>query len=61
VKDQVLGVLKDQYLGGARSCLMELEFIVRPEVDTLLNIGPDAPAVRDGIARALAKALIKSI
>ncbi|HET8797831.1 MAG TPA: N-acetylmuramoyl-L-alanine amidase [Thermoanaerobaculia bacterium] len=58
VKDQVLGVLKDEHLGGARGCLVELEFIDRTDVDTLLNIGPDAPAVRADIARAIAKALI---
>lgn len=61
VKDQVLGVLKDEHLGGARACLVELEFIDRPEVDTLLNIGPTAPQVREDLATALARALITSI
>jgi N-acetylmuramoyl-L-alanine amidase len=61
VKDQVLGVLKDQHLGSARSCLVELEFIDRPDVDTLLNIGPSAPAVRHDIARAIAHAVIASL
>jgi N-acetylmuramoyl-L-alanine amidase len=61
VKDQVLGVLKDEHLGGARSCLVELEFIDKPEVDTLLNIGPDSPAVRQEIAQAIAQAIIASL
>jgi N-acetylmuramoyl-L-alanine amidase len=61
VKDQVLGVLKDQHLGTARGCLVELEFIDRPEVDTLLNIGPDAPVVRHDVARAIAHAIIASL
>lgn len=61
VKDQVLGVLKDQHLGSARACLVELEFIDRPEVDILLNIGPGAPAVRQDIARGIAHAVIASL
>jgi len=61
VKDQVLGVLKDENLGGARGCLVELEFIDRPEVDTLLNIGPNALTVRQDVARAIAHALIDSL
>lgn len=61
VKDQVLGVLKDEHLGGARGCLVELEFIDRTDVDTLLNIGPDAPGVRQDIARAIAHAIIASL
>lgn len=61
VKDQLLGVLKDQYLGSARACLVELEFIDRPEVDTLLNIGPNAPAVRHDIARGIAHAILASL
>lgn len=61
VKDQVLGVLRDEHLGSARGCLVELEFIDRPEVDTLLNIGPDAPTVRRDVARAIARAVIISM
>ena len=61
VKDQALGVLKDSSLGGAAGCLVELEFIDRPDVDTLLNIGPNAPTVRGDVARALAQALIASL
>lgn len=61
VKDQVVGVLKDEHLGSARGCLVELEFIDRPDVDTLLNIGPGAPAVRKDIARAIAHAVIASL
>jgi N-acetylmuramoyl-L-alanine amidase len=61
VKDQALGVLRDEHLGTARGCLVELEFIDRTDVDTLLNIGPDAPVVRTDIARAIAQALIASL
>jgi N-acetylmuramoyl-L-alanine amidase len=62
VKDQVLGVLKDEHLGPtAAACLVELEFIDRPDVDTLLNIGPNSQQVRLDIARALAHALIASL
>jgi N-acetylmuramoyl-L-alanine amidase len=61
VKDQVLGVLRDDHLGGARACLVELEFIDRPEVDTLLNTGPTALQVREDLATALANALIASL
>lgn len=61
VKDQLLGVLKDENLGGAAGCLVELEFIDRPEVDTLLNIGPNALAVCADVARAIAQALIASL
>ena len=62
VKDQSLGVLKDANLGTtARGCLVELEFIDRTDVDTLLNIGPDSPNVRRDVARAIAQALISSL
>jgi len=61
VKDQVLAVLKDQHLGTARGCLVEIEFIDRTDVDQLLNIGPNSPAVRQDIARAIAHALIASL
>jgi N-acetylmuramoyl-L-alanine amidase len=62
VKDQVLGVLKDQHLGpNTRACLVEIEFIDTKVVDELLNIGPNAPEVRGDIARALARALIASL
>ena len=62
VKDQVLGVLKDENLGGtARACLVEVEFIDRKDVDRLLNIGPDAWTVQKDLARALAQAVIASL
>lgn len=61
VKDQVLAVLKDEHLGGARACLVEIEFIDRVDVDTLLNIGPNAPAVRRDLARAIAQAIIAAV
>lgn len=62
VKEQRLGVLNDAHLGGrTKACLVELEFIDRPDVDQLLNIGPSAPQVRQDIAAALASALIESL
>jgi len=62
VKDQTLGVLRDENLGPTpAACLVELEFIDRPEVDTLLNIGPDSLNVRQDIARAIARAMIASL
>ena len=58
VKDsQKLGVLKDVHLGNTRSdhptraCLIEVEFIDVAEVDALLNTGPNAPQVRQDVAR----------
>jgi N-acetylmuramoyl-L-alanine amidase len=62
VKDQQLGVLRDTSLGTkTRGCLVELEFIDVKAVDELLNIGPKAPQVRNDIASALAKALVKAL
>ncbi len=61
VKENGHGVLSDAHLGGARGCLLELEFIDIPEVDTLLNLGPKAPQVRQDIARAIAHAVIASL
>lgn len=62
VKEQQLGVLRDEHLGGnAAACLVELEFIDRPDVDALLNVGPDAWTVQGDIARAIAQALIASL
>lgn len=62
VKDQVLGVLKDKHLGPkAAACLVEMEFIDRTDVDQLLNIGANAPQVRQDIAKAIAQAIIASL
>ncbi len=62
VKDQVLGVLKDNDLGtNTRACLVELEFIDVKSVDELLNLGPNAPQVRTDIAAAIAKAIIADL
>jgi N-acetylmuramoyl-L-alanine amidase len=62
VKEQRLGVLNDAHLGGrTRACLVELEFIDRPDVDQLLNIGPTAQQVRQDIASSLATALLDSL
>jgi N-acetylmuramoyl-L-alanine amidase len=62
VKDQLLGVLKDQELGSkTRACLVEIEFIDVKAVDELLNIGPNALQVRRDIAKAVAGALIDAL
>ncbi len=62
VKDQVLGVLKDQNLGSkTRACLLEIEFIDVKAVDELLNIGPNAAQVRSDIAKAIAGAIIDDL
>jgi N-acetylmuramoyl-L-alanine amidase len=62
VKDQKLGVLNEASLGTkARGCLLELEFIDVPAVDTLLNIGPNSPQVRADISKAIAKAIVEDV
>ncbi len=62
VKDQKLGVLNEASLGTkTRGCLLELEFIDVPAVDTLLNIGPHAPQVRIEISKAIAAAIMENI
>lgn len=62
VKDQSLKVLDDTHLGSkTRGCLVEIEFIDRKDTDELLNLGPDAPQVRNDIARAIADALIAAL
>ncbi len=68
VKDnQRLGVLNDISLGNTRgdtptrACLVEIEFIDNPIVDELLNTGPDANAVNNAIASAIATALLDSL
>ncbi|HEX9670890.1 MAG TPA: N-acetylmuramoyl-L-alanine amidase, partial [Thermoanaerobaculia bacterium] len=62
VKDQKLGVLNETSLGKkARGCLLEVEFIDVPAVDTLLNIGPGSPQVRAAICKAIAGALLDDL
>jgi N-acetylmuramoyl-L-alanine amidase len=66
VKEEKFGVLKDSSLGNTngghcRACLLEVEFLDVPAVDVLLNTGPNAGVVRQSIARAIAKAIIKDI
>ena len=62
VKDQVLGVLRDENLASkTRACLVELEFIDVKAVDELLNIGPDSLRVDSDIAKAIAGALIDAL
>lgn len=66
-KSQKLGVLNDISLGNTRgerntgACLIEVEFIDNPAVDELLNTGPNAAAVRDAIAKAIAESLIDNL
>jgi N-acetylmuramoyl-L-alanine amidase len=62
VKEQKLGVLRDDHLGGrVKACLVELEFIDVKAVDQLLNIGPAAPKVRADISAGIAKAIIDEL
>lgn len=62
VKDQKLGVLNEASLGTkTRGCLVEVEFIDVPAVDTLLNIGPDSPQVRLDVCKAIAGALLDDL
>jgi len=62
VKDQKLGVLNQASLGTkARGCLVEVEFIDVPAVDTLLNVGPSSPVVRDDICKAIAGAILEDL
>lgn len=59
VKDQRLGVLRESSLGNkTRGCLLEVEFIDNPQIDQLLNIGPNAPEVRRDIAAGIAGAML---
>lgn len=66
VKEERFGVLNDASLGNTnggncRACLLEVEFLDVPAVDALLNTGPNAPAVRQSIAQAIARAIIKDL
>jgi N-acetylmuramoyl-L-alanine amidase len=66
VKEEKFGVLNDVSLGNTnggncRACLLEVEFLDVPAVDKLLNTGPNAAAVRQSIAQAMAKAIIKDL
>lgn len=68
VKDnQRLGVLKDVHLQNpranlkTRACLVEMEFIDVDTVDRLLNTGPNAKAVRQDLARAMAEAIAEDL
>lgn len=64
---QRLGVLKDVGLGNTRAdhptraCLVEVEFIDVDTVDSLLNTGPNAAAVRTDVARAIAEAICQDL
>lgn len=44
-----------------RACLPEVEFIDVPAVDSLLNTGPSAEAVKSDLADAIAHALMESL
>lgn len=66
VKEEKFGVLNDVQLGNTsggncRACLLEVEFLDVPAVDVLLNTGPNASAVRNSIARAIANAIIEDL
>lgn len=67
VKDQALGVLRDDFLGNSlanhpcRACLLEIEFLDVPAVDQLFNTGPKATEVRSKVAEAIAGALLEEL
>jgi N-acetylmuramoyl-L-alanine amidase len=67
VKDQKLGVLRDELLGNTaashpcRACLLEIEFIDVEQVDKLLNTNPNAATVRSAIAKAIAAAILEDL
>jgi N-acetylmuramoyl-L-alanine amidase len=62
VKDQKLGVLNQASLGTkARGCLVEVEFIDVPAVDTLLNLSPSSSQVRADICKAIAGAIVDDL
>src|SRR5829696_5921429 len=66
VKEEKFGVLNDSSLGNTtggkcRACLLEVEFLDVSAVDVLLNTGSNAAVVRQGIAQAIANAIIKDV
>lgn len=66
VKDQKLGVLNDVELGNTagghcRACMIEVEFIDVPAVDTLLNTGPNSAVVRGDLAQGIAQAILDDL
>lgn len=62
VKDQKLGVLKEAHLGTkARGCMIEVEFIDVPAVDTLLNVGANSTKVRNDVCKAIAAAIAEDL
>jgi len=67
VKDQKLGVLRDDLLGNTvenhpcRACLVEIEFIDVEQVDKLLNTNANAGEVRFAIAASIAGAILDDL
>lgn len=67
VKDQDLGVLRDEFLGNSsashpcRACLLEVEFMDVPKVDELFNTGPRIDEVRRSVATAIAEAILAEL
>jgi N-acetylmuramoyl-L-alanine amidase len=62
VKDQKLGVLKEAHLGTkASGCMIEVEFIDVPAVDTLLNVGANSTQVRNDVCKAIAAAIVEDL
>jgi N-acetylmuramoyl-L-alanine amidase len=64
VKEQDLGVLRDESLGNSignhpcRACLLEIEFLDTVKVDELFNTGHQAEEVRGRVANAIGEALL---
>ncbi|MCH9670226.1 MAG: N-acetylmuramoyl-L-alanine amidase [Gammaproteobacteria bacterium] len=68
VKDSKrLAVLRDVSLGNrrgehaTRACLVECEFIDVPEVDRLLNTGPDAAQAMKDLAQGIAEGILQDL
>ena len=65
--NQRLGVLNDISLGNTRrdhntrACLVEVELIDNPNVDKLLNTGPNTNSAQGEIASAIAEAIIDDL
>lgn len=67
VRDQDLGVLRDEALGNdaalhrCRACLLEIEFLDVASVDRLFNTGPTADTLKKRVADAIGQGLIAEL
>jgi N-acetylmuramoyl-L-alanine amidase len=62
-----LGVLNDASLGNTqahhpiRACLAEVEFLTNANADREFNVAPDHVALRQGVAQAIARAIVTDL